>query len=60
MSIPTIQVPVTVFLDLVRSYTEVPQELLNRQTYIEATRLQGRAYRKFLEYKKQLKKGGVK
>ena len=54
MSIPTLQVPVTVFLDLVRSYTEVPQELVNRQTYMEAVRLEKRAYRKYLTYKRTL------
>jgi len=54
MSIPTLQVPVTVFLDLVRSYTEVPQELVNRQTYMEAVRLEKRAYRKYLEYRRAL------
>ena len=54
MNIPTLQVPVTVFLDLVRSYTEVPQELVNRQTYMEAVRLEKRAYRKYLEYRRAL------
>lgn len=50
--IPTIQVPVNVFLDLVRNYKEQPQELLNRQTYLDAVRLEKRAYRRYLEYKK--------
>ena len=54
--IPTIMVPVTVFLDLVRSYVENPQELLNRQTYMEATHLEKKAYRKYLAYKKAAKK----
>lgn len=52
---PTIQVPVSVFLDLARVYKEEPQELVNRQSFFIARNLEQRAYRKYQEYRKQLK-----
>lgn len=52
---PTIQVPVTVLLDLIRTYCEEPQELINRQSLLIATQLERKAYRKFQEYRKKLK-----
>lgn len=52
MKIPTIQVPVHIFLDLVRAYKEQPQELLNVQIFLEAGMLERKAYRKYLVYKK--------
>jgi len=55
MKEPTIQVPVSVFLDLARVYAEEPQELVNRQTYLETTQLEKKAYRKWKEYRKSLK-----
>lgn len=55
VKLPEIQVPITVFLDLVRSYVEQPQELINRQSYLEALRLQKRAQRKLSEYRKALR-----
>lgn len=54
---PTLQVPVTVFLELVRLYKENPQEILNRQTYLIADHLERKAYRKYLGFKKALKEG---
>lgn len=58
MKEPTVQVPVTVLLTLVRAYSETPQELLHRQHYLSVISLERRAYRKFLEYKKALKEKG--
>ncbi len=55
MKEPTVAVPVTTFLDLVRLYKENPQELLNLRVYLEADQLEKRAYRKYLAYKKALK-----
>lgn len=55
MAEPTIQVPVSVFLDLVRVYKEEPQELVNRQSYLIADALERKATRKYREYRKQLK-----
>ena len=52
---PTVAVPVTVFLEMMRFYTEVPQELLGRGAYLTASTLEKRAYRKYLAYKKALK-----
>ena len=56
VKLPEIQVPITVFLDLVRSYVEQPQELINRQSYLDSLRLQKRAQRKLSEYRKALRK----
>lgn len=53
---PTITVPVTTFLELVRLYRENPQEVLNREHYLRLINLEKRAYRKYLAYKKELKK----
>lgn len=55
MKEPTIQVPVSVFLDLARVYAEKPQELVNRQTYLETLQLEQKAYRKWKEYSESLK-----
>lgn len=55
MKEPTIQVPVSVFLDLARVYAEEPQELVNRQTYLETAQLEKKAYRKWKEYRKSPK-----
>jgi hypothetical protein len=52
---PTVAVPVTVFLELTRFYSEVPQELVGRDAYLTASLLEKRAYRKYLAYKKALK-----
>ena len=57
MKEPTIQVPVSVFLDLARVYAEEPQELVNKQTYLETTQLEKKAYRKWKEWREFLKKG---
>ena len=54
--VPTIQVPVNVFLDLVRTYKEEPQELINRQTSLLVDTLEKRAYRKYLAFKKEQRK----
>ena len=51
--VPTIAVPVHIYLDLIRAYKEQPQEVLNRTIYLEATTLERRAYRKYLAYKKE-------
>lgn len=59
MKIPEIQVPITVFLDLVRSYVEQPQELMNMQSYLDCLRLQKRAQRKLSEYRKALREGQI-
>lgn len=55
---PTIQVPVHVFLDLVRLYKENPQELLDQRVWMAADFLEKRAYRRYMDYKKALKKEG--
>lgn len=55
MKEPTIQVPVSVFLALARVYAEEPQELVNRQTYLETLQLEQKAYRKWKEYSESLK-----
>lgn len=55
MNEPTVQVPVSVFLDLARVYKEEPQELVNKQSYISVMTLEKKAYRKFQEYRKHLK-----
>lgn len=52
---PTVAVPVTVLLDLVRLYKENPQELLDRGVYLAADHLEKRAYRKYLTWSKALK-----
>lgn len=52
---PTIQVPVSVFLDLARVYKEEPQELVNKQTYLTTHQLERKATRKYREYRKALK-----
>jgi hypothetical protein len=52
---PTIKVPVTVLLALVRNYKEQPQELCDKRVWLEADRLERPAYRKYLSYKKLLK-----
>ena len=52
---PTIQVPVSVFLDLVRVYKEEPQELVNRTTYLTSHMLERKATRKYREYRKALR-----
>lgn len=56
MKEPTLQVPVTVFLELARLYKENPQEVLNRTHYVEACHLERRAYRKYLDWKAELRK----
>ena len=53
---PTITVPVTTFLELVRLYQANRQEALNIEHYLRAIHLEKRAYRKYLAYKKELKK----
>lgn len=55
MKEPTVRVPVTVFLDLARVYKTEPQELINRQSYLQTINLEKEAYRKFNEYRKYLK-----
>jgi hypothetical protein len=55
MNEPTIQVPVSVFLDLARVYKEEPQELVNKQSYLSVYLLEKKAYRKYQEYRKYLK-----
>ena len=55
MKEPTIQVPVSVFLDLARVYAEEPQELVNKQTYLETTQQEKKAYRKWKEWREFLK-----
>lgn len=52
---PTVQVPVTTLLELIRLYKENPQEVLNRVHWLVANRLERIAYRKYLDYKKRLK-----
>ena len=52
MKIPVIEVPVHVYLALVRSYKEQPQEFCDQRIYCEADLLEKRAYRKYLNYKK--------
>lgn len=54
MKEPTIQVPVSVFLDLARTYMLEPQELVNRQSYEITHQLNKKAYRKFQGYRKAL------
>lgn len=56
MKEPTVAVPVTVLLELVRLYKENPQEVLNRTHYVEACNLERRAYRKYLGWKAELRK----
>jgi len=57
---PTVAVPVRLMLELMRFYKEVPQELLNKEHYLTADRLERRAYRRYLAYKKELKKGNAR
>lgn len=52
---PTVAVPVSVLLDLIRVYREEPQELVNRSSYLTSVTLEQKAYRKFRQYRKQLK-----
>jgi len=55
MKEPSVQVPVSVLLDLIRVYAQEPQELVNRNSYLVAISLERKAYRKYQEYRKQLK-----
>lgn len=55
MKEPTIQVPVSVFLDLARVYANEPQELVNKQSYLTTLTLEKKAYRKYQEHRKALK-----
>lgn len=58
MKEPTVQVPVSVFLDLARVYKEEPQELVNINSFFIMRNLEQKAYRKYQEYRKQLKELG--
>lgn len=55
MNEPTIQVPVSVFLDLARVFKEEPQELVNKQSYLSVEILEKKATRKYREYRQHLK-----
>lgn len=55
MKEPSVQVPVSIFLMLARLYKEEPQELIDKQAYLAVTTLEQKAYRKYREYRKQLK-----
>lgn len=49
---PTVNVPVTVFLELMRHYELQSQEQVSRTAYIQGKDLERRAYRKYQEWKK--------
>jgi hypothetical protein len=53
---PTVQVPVGLLLVFIRVYKERPQEDMVMVDYLDAIRLEQRAYRKYLEWKKKLGK----
>ena len=55
MKEPTIQVPVSVFLDLARVYAEKPQELSQSTDLLETLQLEQKAYHKWKEYSGSLK-----
>lgn len=52
---PTVQVPVSIFLDLARLFKEEPQELVRKDSYLTVDFLEKKAYRKYQEYRKKLK-----
>ena len=54
-NIPTVQVPVDIFLNLVRLYKEQSQEQLDRGEYMATDQLERRAYRKLSAHLKQQK-----
>ena len=53
MKEPTVNVPVSTFLELVRFYELQPQEEVSRKAYLNAKYLERRAYRKWLEHRKK-------
>jgi hypothetical protein len=56
MKVPTVSIPVTLYLELARAYTEQPEPCIIPTTMITVKLLERRAYHKYICWKRNERK----